>query len=162
MSNLSSGRLSRAGVGRVAGTNRGRLSAGFSLVEILVVIAVLAVLAGVGIMAVSGVIHASRETTARANMEYLNEAVRKYNHAVKELTNAAGDDSGVFSELQIDGSLENAAGSKDRPGSPYLAQHFSRVSTSDTTTYRARWNGYEFELIEPGASGTGLDLMKLQ
>src|SRR4029079_6809281 len=101
---------------------------------------------------------ASKAATAEANLEHLNQAVLKFNHASSELTNASASDSA--DELAIFATLQT----RDATvlGSPFLGTNF-RSSISDVeTTYRASWNGRMFELVSPGNSGTGLDLLLLQ
>jgi type II secretory pathway pseudopilin PulG len=132
----------------------------YSLTELVVIIAVVGILAAIGIGMVTGTVESSKYNMATANLEILNGAVRKYVHAVKELTNAPtdgiGDETAVFAELKIDGTTE------ERPGSPYLQTDLKIRSSSDPDTYRAAWNGYEFKLIGLGTNGTGIDLLELQ
>jgi len=129
----------------------------------LVVISVLGIVAAIGVTAITGTIRAAQWSTASSNLEMLNAAVRKYSHAVKELTNAAdsgiSDETAIFAELKIDetNNLEET-----RPGSPYLEPHIRLNASSDISTYRAFWNGNEFKLIGLGTNGTGVDLTKLQ
>jgi type II secretory pathway pseudopilin PulG len=133
---------------------------GFSQTEVLVIIAVIGIMAAVSIGMLTGGVEASKETTARANLETLNYAVRKYSHAVKDMTNTAqsgsSDEVEVIAELKIDGTIES------RPGSPYLEANISPVESSDANTYRASWNGSEFQLIGLGTNGIGINLLDLQ
>lgn len=129
---------------------------GLSLTEILVVITVLGILAALAVVSMTRVVQSADEAVALDNLEHLNNAVHKYNHAVSQLTNAAGSEATVFAELQVDGTVT------ERPGSPYLEQNLAITSSSDTSIYRATWNGYEFIVIKPGSSGAGIDLTKLQ
>ena len=127
----------------------------YSTPEVMVVIGALGIVAAIGIGVVTGLMQSSKYNTAAANLEMLNSGVRQYAHAVKELpTNSTVDQ--VFTELKIDGSEDS------RPGSPYLQSNLKVHSSSDSSTYRAKWSGYEFEMMAPGTGGTGLDLLKLQ
>lgn len=134
--------------------------AAFSLVELMVVVAILGILALIAVASITNVTRTGNEQTAAANLEHLNKAVLRYNHAVAELTNATNsgidDERTVFTNLQWDGSVI------DRPGSPYLEASFSLHASSATNTYRAVWNGRMYQLVFPGSNGTGIDLMKLQ
>jgi len=130
-----------------------------SFVEIMIVIGVLAVIVAIVLPSVTGVIPASRGGTAEANLELLNQAVLKFNHGSAELTNAAdagdtSDEQEVFSALQTRDTTVI--------GSPFLGSEYAISASSSETTFRAQWNGRMFELIAPGASGTGLDLLQLQ
>jgi len=129
-----------------------------SLIEILIVLGVLAVIISIMIPSITGVVPASRATAAEANLEHLNQAVLKFNHASADLTNAAASDS--TDELAIFAALQT----RDATvlGSPFLGSNFSPNTSSSETTYRAAWNGRMFELVAPGSSGTGLDILLLQ
>jgi type II secretory pathway pseudopilin PulG len=137
-----------------------RFERAYSTPEIMIIVAVIGIVAAIGISVITGTVQSSKYNTASANLELLNGAVRQYAQAVNELTNSAGsgisDETAVFAELQADGSLES------RPGSPYLQPNLSVRSSSDSESYRAFWNGHEFELLDRGESGTGLDLLRLQ
>lgn len=131
---------------------------GYSMPEVLVVIAVVAILAALGITAFSGVVNSAKEETATGNLSHLNRAVMSYSHAVSELTNAAT--SGITDEQSVFTALKTR--DEGIPGTPFLNETFTLVSSSDTTIHRASWNGYTFVLLKPGTSGTGVDLTKLQ
>ncbi|MBE2204257.1 MAG: prepilin-type N-terminal cleavage/methylation domain-containing protein [Chthoniobacterales bacterium] len=133
--------------------------AGFSLTELLVVIAVLAIIAGIGIPAIIGVFSSSNQEVARRNLNVLNGAVLNFNQSNWELVLAAA--SGSDDEQKIFDSLRYRAATNPTPGSPYLPENAAFVATSGTNTYRARWNGRMFEIVVPGTNGTGLDLMKM-
>jgi len=135
----------------------GRFSrrAGFSLVEMIVVIAFLAIVAAVAIPVMNNVLKASSYETAKRNMRLLNGAVIAYNEGVAELTNASGDGQAVFTLLCT------REATNPSPGSPYLPPNAVFVSSSDTATYRATWNGRMFKLVPAGTGGSGLDLLKL-
>jgi len=131
---------------------------GMSLVEVMIVIGVLAVIASILIPAMVGIVPGSKAATAEANLEYLNQAVLKFNHASTEITNAVesggADEQAVFATLQArDATL---------PGSPFLGTNFRSNLSNTDTTYRASWNGRMFQLVSPGSAGTGLDLLLLQ
>jgi Tfp pilus assembly protein PilE len=130
------------------------------LTELLVVVAVLAILAAIGISVITGTVESSKANTAGANLEILNRAVRHYSQAVRELTVAPmdgiSDETEVVAELKIDGSVDS------RPGSPYLQPTLKITPSNDSSRYRASWNGYEFQLIEPGKNGIGIDLLDMQ
>jgi len=131
---------------------------GMSLVEIVVVISVLAVVVSILIPSIIGVVPGSQATTAEANLEHLNQAVLKFNHASSELTNASASDSTdeetIFATLQTRDATVF--------GSPFLNSNFLPNTSTSETAYRASWNGRMFQLVSPGNTGTGLDLLLLQ
>lgn len=126
--------------------------------EVLVTIGVLAVVAALAVAAISGTVQSAREEAAKGNLGHLNRAVMSHSHAVSELTNAPT--TGITDEQEIFTTLQVRSASI--PGTPFLNQTFTLVSSSDSATYRASWNGYTFELLKPGTAGTGVDLTKLQ
>ena len=132
---------------------------GFSLVEILVVIGILAILAGVLIPTITRVLPSARETISRANLEELNQAVLRFHQANWELVLEADDDSND-DEVAIVRSLQYR-GANPAPGSPYLDPTMTIESSDDETTFRASWNGRVFQMLEPGTSGSGLDLARM-
>jgi prepilin-type N-terminal cleavage/methylation domain-containing protein len=126
---------------------------GYSIPELMVVVAVLGILAAIAIPAMVGVLGSSKETTANNNLEYLNQAVWKYGHAGAQIANPAGQTAAVLALLKTrDASM---------PGSPYVESNLSTNVSSDASTYRANWNGTNFELISPETGGTGLNLLQM-
>ena len=137
----------------------GRATGGFSLTEVLVVIAFLAIVVAISIPNISGLVSDSNYETAKRNLNYLNGAVVGFNDANWELVLAAS--SGSDDERAIFNSLRYRAATNPAPGSPYLPPTAAFAATSDTSTYRAMWNGRMFVIVVPGSNGTGLDLMKI-
>lgn len=137
----------------------GRATGGLSLTEVLVVVAFLAIVAAISVPSISGLVSGSSHETAKRNLRYLNGAVLGFNQSNWELVLAAS--SGSDDEQKIFDSLRYRAATNPAPGSPYLPPNATFVASSSTSTYRARWNGRMFEIVVPGADGTGLDLMHI-
>ena len=139
--------------------------AGMSLIEVLVVISFLAIVAALAIPSISNVLFSSSYQTAQRNMNLLNGAVIAYSQSswgeintnVFATSSGSDDEAGVFNCLRY----RNTNAALAAPGSPYLPPNATFVATSETNTYRARWNGRMFEILPVGTSGTGLDLMKV-
>jgi prepilin-type N-terminal cleavage/methylation domain-containing protein len=134
----------------------------FSLPEMLVTVAVIGILAGISIPVISNLVPSSRLETARRNLNLLNGAVVAFNQASHELSlEVAGDSS---DEMAIIRSLQYAAPQNSlnfTPGAPFFDPLAAVEVTSADDSYRAGWNGRVFVLIEPGASGSGVDLLRL-
>ena len=137
----------------------GRAAGGFSLTEVLVVVAFLAIVAAISVPNIARLVTDSNYETAKRNLNYLNGAVVGFNDANWELVLAAS--SGSDDERAIFDSLRYRDATNPASGSPYLPSTAAFVATSDTSTYRAMWNGRMFVIVVPGSNGTGLDLLKM-
>ncbi|MEI8313284.1 MAG: prepilin-type N-terminal cleavage/methylation domain-containing protein, partial [Verrucomicrobiota bacterium] len=133
----------------------GRAVGGFSLAEVLIVVAVLAIVAAIAVPNISRLVTDSSYETAKRNLNYLNGAVVGFNDANWELVLAAS--SGSDDEQAIFNSLRYRDTTNPATGSPYLPSTAAFGATGDTSTYRARWNGRMFVIVVPGSNGTGLD-----
>ncbi len=134
-------------------------NAGFSLVEMIIVIAVIGIMASIGIPMIANTVSSSSRRTADRNAKVLNGAVIAFGEQNWELVLASSE--GSDDELAIFESLRYRDATNPAPGSPYLPPNATFVASSDTTTHRAVWNGRMFELVPAGSAGTGLDLMKV-
>lgn len=142
--------------GRSVCSSRGQ---GFSLTEVLVVIAFLAIVAAVSIPQMIGVFTGSTLGSATRNLNYLNGAVIAFNQSNWELVLTSAD--GSDDEQRIFDSLRYRDAANPAPGSPYLPSTATFVASDSSDDYRAMWNGRMFELLAPGTEGAGLDLMKI-
>jgi prepilin-type N-terminal cleavage/methylation domain-containing protein len=133
-----------------------RSQRGFSLTEMLVVIAALAILVTMGIISMQGVDRYAAQSVAQRNLDLLNGAVNAFNNANWKLpvdvSGGSEDEQTVFYSLQYR-DAQNPA-----PGSPYLETYLAFVPTSSQERYRAVWNGTYFQMSEPGVDGSGIDL----
>lgn len=142
----------------------GKRRAAFSLPEIMVSVAVIGILAGIAIPILSGVQKGARAETARAIVAQMNRAVMAYGQSevaisgsgpewakttIPPLEDKADDEKKVMTLL-----TERQEGVV---GSPFLQKPGMPAEESpNTQDFRARWNGAYFEVVPPGAEGTGL------
>jgi prepilin-type N-terminal cleavage/methylation domain-containing protein len=123
---------------------------GYSLVELLVVIALLAVLAGIAINYYGGIPRAAEGSLGGQTVAALNNAVLAYNTANRELVRPRGAEMEVVQLLQTpDTGL---------PGAPYLDDTVVYTTSSSPGRLRAQWNGRFFTLLPRGVDGSGIDL----
>jgi len=131
-----------------------------SFAEVIVVMALLGVMAYFLVILISNVVPGGREVTAEENLNQLNAAILRFNQANWELVlepQAGNSDD----ELAIFQSLQYRHPSRPAPGSPFLSPRFAFVASDDGDTYRATWNGRQFEMLAPGTAGLGLDLNRM-
>ncbi|MBB5038202.1 type II secretion system protein [Prosthecobacter dejongeii] len=134
-----------------------RCRAGFSMSEMIVVIAILGVLAGVVVIMLQGAFGASQEALAKARVEMLNSALHTWSTANREIYFPPNDGSGeeelyILRELQF----RDPNPLKAKTGSPYVPPEYNPVASSNKTDFRIRWNGRLYELLLPDQEGSGL------
>lgn len=137
--------------------NAAKSSKGVTLVELLVVIAVVAILAAILVPQVVGVGAATERSLAQRNLNKLNAAVGAFsqsNQLLSDLVTAEQADK----EQAVLALLYDYDSSAPIPGSPFLDPAHVFIVTSATNRYRARWSGKVFAWIERGEAGTGVDL----
>ncbi|MBE2179325.1 MAG: type II secretion system protein [Chthoniobacterales bacterium] len=134
-------------------------SAGYSLAEVLVVLALIGILGGMAIIGIRGTREAASLSVAEGNMNVLNGAVTSMNNTGQEIVlnpqPDASDEQTVFANLQARDA------SNPVPGSPFLPANLRFVASSDTSLNRAIWNGRYFQLVPEGSAGTGIDLQSM-
>jgi prepilin-type N-terminal cleavage/methylation domain-containing protein len=133
--------------------------AGFSLTEMVTVIAIISILAGVVVVAMSGSLFVSKETLAQHRLELLNRALYQFAQQNYDLVFTArpetsADELFVLRTIQFRDPNENKA----KVGSPYVTPAYNPVATADETEFRLRWTGKLYELLRPGQPGLGLKM----
>ncbi len=131
---------------------------GFSLVEMIVTIAVLGVLASVGVMSLTSVSASSKAVVARNLVETLNTGIHRFNESNYELyynplSFSAQDEMVVLRTMQYRDPNHPAI------GSPYVRPDFNPTTTNSTTEYRVMWTGTLYKLLPPGTAGYGLKVV---
>ncbi len=125
------------------------------MVEMLIVISIVGILSGISVVSYKGYLESAERSTAIDFVEQLNNGLKEYEQNVKALTIAA-DDNATTEEDAIVDFLQQIDTTVF--GSPYFRPNWQPVTGSDPETYRIRWNGATFELVERGTTGTGLEI----
>ncbi|MFP6872251.1 MAG: prepilin-type N-terminal cleavage/methylation domain-containing protein [Verrucomicrobiales bacterium] len=128
---------------------------GFSLVEMIVTVAVLAIITSIAITYFGGTLDASRSVVAEDVATVLNNGLKKHSQVNYEF-NLAADNSATDDEIAIVRSLQWRDSSNLIPGAPFVPQNWRPVGNSDAGEYRLRWNGKVFTVLEPGIPGSGI------
>ncbi|MDF1755859.1 MAG: prepilin-type N-terminal cleavage/methylation domain-containing protein [Verrucomicrobiales bacterium] len=134
---------------------RNRQNSGFSLVEVIITVAVLGIMSAIAISAYQNVTKSSRITVAQNLVETLNNATKEFGHAQYELLSSGNTDS--TDEVHILKTLQwKDPGIELGVAGPFMRQDWSPATSDDTDDYRAVWSGSYWRLIEPGETGAGL------
>ncbi len=130
---------------------------GFSIMEIVVVVAIAGVLSAIAVAAYSNILDSSRERVGAEVMETLNSGLKKFSQINYQITLAA-DDATSDDEFLVLRTLQWRDSNDPSPGSPFVKPNYNPVESSDDSDYRLRWNGKLFVIIPKGTAGTGLKL----
>ena len=128
---------------------------GFSLVEIIVTVAILAVITSVAIKYFGGTLGASRSVVAEDVMTAINNGLKKHSQVNYAFNLPANDESGD-DEIAIVRSLQWRDPYNLVPGAPFIPGNWNPVESSNIEAYRLRWNGELFHVLEPGTAGSGI------
>ncbi len=130
--------------------------AAFSMVEVIVVIAIIGVLAAVAVTSYDGITEASRKAVAMNRQKQLNNAVKEFGHAQWPLSTGAETTDGrdeihVLQTLQWrDDTVEvGVAG-------PFFRTDWIPTVSNDVDEYRLIWAGTYFRLAGIDEAGTGI------
>jgi len=129
---------------------------GFSLVEVIIVVAIIGVLSGIGLTVVGKVTDASRRTIAANLTETLNNATKEFDHAQYSIV-SSGENGDALDELHILQTLQwRDPGITIGVAGPFMRTDWNPATSDNTEDYRIVWAGTFWKLVEPGNSGVGL------
>jgi len=132
---------------------------GVSLMEMLVVVAVMGILSAVAIPYFDRVYENSRRTVAENTVQTLNDGVKKYIQIQGTgILDVPASGESYAEELDIILALQWDDPNEPANGAPYVQADYGPSGSSSTEDYRAVWNGAFFELVEPGTAGAGLKI----
>jgi prepilin-type N-terminal cleavage/methylation domain-containing protein len=149
---MKEARGSRVSISRI-----GKAS-GFSLPEIIVVIGIIGVLASAAVVAVPRILGSSKSAVARNTVETLNSGLHRFNQSNYELKVTAVSGSAT-DELTVLRTLQYRDPTLPAIGSPYVRNDWNPATSGSASEYRIIWAGTIFQLLEPGAAGTGLKVI---
>jgi len=134
-------------------------SRGFSLVELVITIAIIGFLATIGIVSLRKILTGTRDSVSWDRAEILNLSLKKYSQIVHDMPTAAvaNDTTDEFLVLR---SLQWRNSADPAPGSPYHRQDYNPVGSASVDDYRIRWNGFVFEVLKPGDVGSGIKIVE--
>lgn len=136
-------------------------SQAFSLVEVLITIAVIGVLAAIAVPSIGKVVEGSRRGVAENVVQTLNKATREFSHSQWDLRTAPAASSGG-DEMLILRTLQwrdpDTSGELN-PKGPFMKNDWNPTTSSNTDDYRAEWTGSAWKLVEPGTAGAGLKII---
>jgi prepilin-type N-terminal cleavage/methylation domain-containing protein len=128
---------------------------GFSLAEMVIVVAIIGVLAAVAVIGMRVTTSGSKKVVATNLKETLNTAIHRFNSANYELILAPIAQSGT-DELSVVRTLQYKNPASFKPGAPYIRRNWNPVVSNDTKFYRLQWSGTLFSLLDEGVAGYGL------
>ena len=132
----------------------------FSLVEVIVVIAIIGILSAIAVPNVGKVVEGSRRGVAENVVQTLNKATREFGHSQWDLRANPVPASGA-DELLLLRTLQwrdtRTTVELNAPG-PFMRTDWNPGTSTSNQDYRAEWTGSAWALREPGESGAGLNI----
>lgn len=131
---------------------------GFSLVEMITVVAILGVATSMAVMKIGRVSDGTKLTVATDITEKLNQGVRQFSQVNWDMTFNANPLSGG-DEILVLRSLQYRDPDEPAHGSPYFRTNWNPSTSSSAEDYRIEWTGSAWQLLEPGTDGAGIKVV---
>lgn len=131
---------------------------GFSLVEILVSVAIMAAIASIAMVAYSNVLEKSRLNLAKNVLETMNTGLKNYGQQAHRIETAEAD-TATTDEFLVLRTLQWKDPVSPILGSPFVKKNWDPDPSAEPEDYRIRWTGQVFELLEPTVVGSGIKLV---
>lgn len=117
-------------------------------------VAIIGIITSIGIVGYGKMINNVRKSVAWDKAEILNLGLKKYSQIVHDMPTAADADS-TEDEFLVLRSLQWRDSDNISIGAPYARVDYNPVESNSVDDYRIRWNGFVFEVLNPGAAGLG-------
>ena len=127
----------------------------FSVVELIIVVAMLGIITSIAVPQLGGVLSNSKEVLVKDFAENLNKAVKKHSQLNYDIK-ISSDDSIAGEEMSIVRTLQWRNADDPSPGAPFLRPDWHPVVSSALSDFRLQWNGNQFVVTWPGEVGVGL------
>ncbi len=128
----------------------------FTLAEILVTVAIIGVITAAALPVFGNMEQSAKIAQSTDHMESLNRAVKSYSQNCSAMSVPANNGATTDEFLVLRSLQFKWPSSYLKIGSPFFINTYDPVASSNATTYRMRWNGSSFELLQPGTVGTGI------
>ena len=130
---------------------------GYSVTELVISVCIMGVLAGLAVGSYNQFLGGAKDALAQSRQEMLNQALHQFAQYNYEMLFTPMNAS-TADEMVILRTLQYRHTDPDRAqiGAPYIDPRYNPLTSSSTDEYRLRWTGRLYELLKPGATGTGL------
>lgn len=135
-----------------------RSSDGFSLVEMIITVAVIGILSAIAVPTIGNVLEGSRIGVAENVVATLNKATREFGHSQWDLrttpvASSGGDEMLILRTLQW---RDPDTSGELNPKGPFMRNDWNPSTSTSDEDYRIEWTGSSWRLLQPGTAGAGI------
>lgn len=132
---------------------------GFSLVEVIVTIAIIGILSSIATVSVSRVTERARSSFASNVIQALNNGTKEFGHAQWTLSSDS-ENNNSLDEIHILKTIQWEDPTIDiGVNGPFMRPDWAPDGSDSNEDYRAVWSGNYWRLVEPGEDGAGLKIV---